>query len=167
MANYYQYETSPRKLKPEYKPRKKQKSKQEVKKTQKKEKVEQVKAKKVGHRKTVIYVILAFAILFTISYRNSLIAESFNKTKELKANLANIQKENEQLEVSVESNLNLNNIEQSAKELLGMSKLDQTKKVYISLPRQDYIEPASEEIIKTEDENWFKKTFNALVEKIR
>ena len=73
----YQYETSPRKLKPEYEPIKnddvKKKSstlKQKNKKSQKQAKLEV---------KTIMYIVIGFAILFAISYRNSLITASFNQ----------------------------------------------------------------------------------------
>ncbi|MBQ9233739.1 MAG: hypothetical protein IJ167_06865, partial [Lachnospiraceae bacterium] len=46
------------------------------------------------------------------------------KKETLKRELSEIQKENEQLKVNIEKSLNLKKVEQSAKELLGMQKLD-------------------------------------------
>lgn len=54
-------------------------------------------------------------MLLVVSYRNSLITEDFNKVKSLKAELATLQKENQQTQVSIESNLNLSKIEEEAK----------------------------------------------------
>ena len=102
-------------------------------------------------------------MLLVVSYRNSLITESFNKVKDLKANLATLQKENQQTEVSIESNLNLNKIEEEAQKKLGMQKLDNNQKIYISLPKKDYVESATDstELAKT-DTNWFQELLNKL-----
>ena len=147
----YQYETSPRKLQPEYEPKKNpyenKKSSTKKEKKQSNQTKKQIKPK----AQLVIYIALAFAILFTISYQNSLITESFNKKETLKRELSEIQKENEQLKVNIEKSLNLNKVEQSAKELLGMQKLDNSQKIYISLPKKDYVESEAEEIKFEED----------------
>ena len=95
-----------------------------------------------------------------ISYRNSKINESFNKNAGLKQSLAVTQKENEQLQVNIENSLNLSNIEKIAKEKLGMQKLDNSQKVYVSLPKKDYIEPAVEKVTIEENQNVFQKILN-------
>lgn len=168
-SSKYQYETSPRKLQPDYEPKiKKYPKKSTAKKVQIKPK-KQVKAK--GKKQTklearvIMYVAIGFVILFAISYRNSIINEKFAQIKTLKGNLAAIQKENEQLEVNIENNLNLKTVEQSAKELLGMQKLDNKQTVYVNLPKQDYVEPASEEILKEDNSNWFQKIINFITGK--
>lgn len=164
----YQYDTNPRKLQPEYEPRKnpyqkKRTSSQKLKKqnTQKKEK-RKIKPK----IKLVFYIAVGFSILFAISYQNSLITESFNKKEELKKNLGAIEKENEQLQVNIEKSLNLSKVEQSAKELLGMQKLDNSQKIYINLPKKDYIETNTEEIIVNEEGNFWEKLIKNIIEKI-
>ncbi len=145
----YQYETSPRKLQPEYEA-KKVKNKKKLQSKPKKNKKVEVKSAKKSQLKLVFYVIVGFGVLFTISYRNSLINESFSKNQKLRATFTTLQKENEQLSVNIEDSLNLKTIEQSAKELLGMQRLENSQKIYVNLPKQDYVEPASEEIIKEE-----------------
>ncbi len=165
--NRYQYETSPRKLQPVYEPQKKKypktstgkKVKSKTNNTSKKA----VKQNKKEHKKTVLYVGIAFAILFTISYRNAIISENFKQTNDLKTKLATMQKENEQLEVNIESSLNLKNIENVAKTELGMSKLDSSKTVYINLPREDHVETASEEVQIGEDKNWFEEIIDSII----
>ena len=82
----YQYGTSPRKLEPDFIPN---------------------RAAVLLKKKIVVYIGIAFAMLLVISYRNSLITEDFNKVKNLKADLATLQKENQQTQVLIESNLNL------------------------------------------------------------
>lgn len=168
--NRYQYETSPRKLQPEYRPiEKKYPKKSTAKRSQTKTKQSAKKAAKTNNSakaklKTIAYVSIAFAILFVISYRNSVIDENFKKVQSLKTELATIEKENEQLKVNIESSLNLKNIEEAAKVNLGMQKLDSSKTKYINLPREDYVEPATEEVIIEEESNWFQEILNYIGE---
>lgn len=169
MANYrynkYQYETSPRKLQPEYEPIKEPYSRKQT--TTVKKKNEKVKTKRhiKSNIKIVVYVIMIFACLFVISYRNSLINESFNENEKLKSDLAALEKQNEQLKVNLENSLNLNNIAEIAEKKLGMQKLDNSQKVYVSLNKKDYVEPASEKIVIEEDESWLDKIINTLLGK--
>ena len=54
-------------------------------------------------RQGQLYLVIAiFALLVTISYRNSLINEEFNSMQNLKKELANVEKENKQLEIGIE-----------------------------------------------------------------
>lgn len=167
MAGYntrsrYQYETSPRKLEPEYIPIKKRYPKKSTaKKTQRKINTKPVLQNKY---KAICYVIISFAVLFAISYRNTLIFEKYSQIKEMKANLAEIEKENEQLEVGIETKTNLGAVEKEAKEELGMKKLDDDQTVYVNLDKQDYIESSTEDVI-IEDEN--KNIFQNIIEKIQ
>lgn len=155
--NMYNYGTSPRKLQPEYTPNRKNipskqdkqikqqnKPKNKEKLTRKeKERIEkQIKeqAKKKKQRKVVLYIAIGFIILFAISYRNSQIDEQFSAIQVLQKELSAVEKENEQLEVNIENGSNLNSLEQAAKEILGMQKLNNKQSVYVSLPKVDYIE---------------------------
>ena len=157
----YQYETSPRKLEPDYHPRKKKKqtTKTKTKTTKNKEMQKKEKSKKI---KQTLAVLALFVVLVAISYRNSEINESFSKVQSLKTNLAAIQKENEQLEVSIENSLNLNNIEQIAKEKLGMQKLTNKQTMYVELPKKDYVKPATENVVIKEEGNWFTDFINKI-----
>lgn len=165
----YQYETSPRKIQPEYEPTNKPNPYKNKKTTTRKTVNKKAKAKiKLKPKvKIAIYIAIGFAVLFGISYRNSLITESFNKKEKLKKEISSIQKENEQLKVNIESSLNLNNVEQMAKELLGMQKLDNNQKVYVSLPKKDYIEPATEEVVIEENLSFWQKILKGLTESIK
>ncbi len=169
----YQYETTPRKIEPEYEPYKKQNPYKGKKSTAKKKTNTKVatktkpKSKLKPKAKVALYIAIGFAVLLGISYRNSQIAESFNKKENLKTELSSIQKENEQLKVNIESSLNLNNVEQMAKEMLGMQKLDNNQKIYVSLPKKDYIEPATEEIVIEENLNIWQKIWKGLTQSIK
>lgn len=163
MATKYQYETSPRKLEPDIRKEKKRQNIKVVKDLPKQD-IKLSKEQKKKHRKATLLVIAIFAVLFTISYRNTQINEKFNEIQNLRTELSSLQKENEQLQVTIENSLNLSNIEKQAKEKLGMQKLTNKQTVYVSLPKKDYIESATEkvEISDNDDENWFQK----LVDKI-
>lgn len=179
----YEYETSPHKIEPDFIPSRTPKKKptsspnkknntktsdKEVKKQIVKKAKEQVKARKekqIRQKKMVLGILFAFGVLLVISYRNSLINENFTKVKELKEELAIVEKENEQLQVSIESNLNLTNLEQSAKDKLGMQRLDNSQKIYVALPKKDYVEPAPEQIQINENENWIQKIWNKILGK--
>ena len=166
-AMKYQYETSPRKLKPEYEPQKNPYAKKKSSTLKKKNQKTQEKRHLKAHVKAVIYILIGFAILFTISYRNSLIAESFDQNENLKEQLSSLQKENQQLEINIQSSLNLANIEKSATSMLGMQKLEESQKVYVSLPKKDYIEPASEQVVVEEETNWFDNIINSIIDFIQ
>lgn len=162
MPYRYQYDTNPRKIKPEYRkpksiyPKKSTALKNKIDKADKKEEMNELKRK----AKIIFWLAAVFSVVFTISYRNSLIDEAYSKTETLKHEFSTIEKENEQLEVSIDNSLNLNNVEQTAKEKLGMTKLTSKQTVYITLPKQDYIESETEKIEKEEKkENILEKLF--------
>ena len=155
--NGYQFETSPKKVQPEYEPevivRKKNNMQQNRVKKQSNKTENQTKkiSKEELNRKAklVCYILFGFTILFTISYRNSIINEKFNGKENLKVDLAEIQKTNEQLQVGIENELNLTSVEKLAKEKLGMGKLNNSQKVYISLPKREYVESKSESLVSS------------------
>jgi len=66
------------------------------------------------------------------------------------------------LEVNIENSLNLSNIEREAKERLGMQKLTSKQTVYISLPKKDYVEPATEEVIIEEEKTLLESIINKI-----
>ena len=160
--NGYQYTTNPRKLEPDYK-QTRRKKKLKVVEDVPRQKVEISKEQRKKQRKITLFVIAIFGVLLTISYRNSQINEEFTEVQNLKQELASLQKENEQTKVSIENGLNLTNIEKIAKEKLGMQKLTNKQTIYVSLPKKDYVESASEEVIIEENENWFQKFIDKIL----
>ena len=161
----YQYETSPRKLEPEYRreksPYKKKKS------TSVKKKKVATKKKAKYNLKPIIYIAIGFAMLFTISYRNSLINESYNQKEKLKSQLSAVEKENEQLKVNIESSLNLNSVAKAAEQQLGMQKLDNNQKIYVNLQKKDYVEPTTEEVVINGNASWWNRVLNSLTQIIK
>ena len=178
--NYsYQYETSPRKIRPDYneykkKPKQSKNKNNTNRKNISKKNVKvnarvqrQIKSNKKLQAKARMSVfikcIIIFAILFLIIFRNSQISQSFSKIQGLKSEISKLQKENDQLEINIQNSINLSTIEQSARELLGMQKLSNKQIVQISLPKKDYIEPRTEKVIINEEQSLFDK----IVEKIK
>ena len=173
MARNYQYGTSPRKIEPDYIPNKKKapKVKNKPQKIVKNKKVikheidqknEELKQKKKMYHRNIAIVLIVFLVLLAVSYRNSLITEKFNELQNKKSELASIEKTNGQLEVNIEGSLNLNNVEKSAQEKLGMQKLQNDQKVYVSLPKEDYTEPAVKEVKEEKETTWFQDLLNTL-----
>lgn len=159
MIDYYNYETSPRKLEPEYSPRRKKdtiKSAKVVKKQNISEKRKNIK--------NIAHIAVGFIVLLAISYQYSLVNTSFNEKENLKKELSDIKKQNEQLEVNIEQGMNINLIEQEAKEKLGMKKLNNDQKVYVALDKEDYTESSvkKEDNENTNAESWWSKLLKDL-----
>lgn len=163
---YYQYETSPRKLRPEYQPLKREYPKKST--ARRTSRKEQAKREKAMRRKAVFYIAMCFTALFIISYRYSLIDDTYALLKEKKSELAVIEKEKAQLEANLESSLNLNTIENEAKERLGMQKLSTEQIIYVTLPKTDHVETSSDEIKSSDlSENLIQRIVNKILESFR
>lgn len=156
----YQYGTSPRKTEPDYNRRTRKTSKKTQLRIVEDLPRQQIKVSKEQRKrqfKMTLNIIGLFLILVTISCRNSQIDKKFNQIQEQKKQLSAIQKENEQLRVSIENSLNLSNVGKVAKEQLGMQKLSSKQTIYVTLPKKDYIESASEKITVEEKKNWWEE----------
>ena len=117
----YQYGTSPRKLEPDYTRKTSQKPKRKPLKVVKELPRQQIQISKEQRKKqmkTTVTVVGLFLLLLTISCRNSQIDRQFDQIQDQKKQLAALQKENEQLKVSIENSVNISNIEKVAKEEL-------------------------------------------------
>ncbi len=159
--NRYQYETSPRKLKPEYETiQRKYPKKSTARKPNKKAKA---KASKINKAKVILYVAIGFVTLFVISYRYAIIDKKYSNLKGLEDDLGVIKKETAQLEANIESSLNLTTIKEEAESKLGMKKMSPEQIVYVALPKNDYVETSSEEI---NDENSNTNWIMSIIDKI-
>ena len=164
----YQYDTSPRKTEPDYNKRTRKVPQRRHLKVVEDLPKQQVKVSKEQHKKQLrmtFTVIGLFLLLLTISCRNSQIDKQFNQIQEQKKQLAALQKENEQLKVSIENSQNLGNVEKVAKEELGMQKLSSKQTIYVTLPKKDYVEAASEKVVIEEETNWFESILNKIMNK--
>lgn len=163
----YQYGTSPRKVNPDYNRRTKkapQKRQLKIVEDLPRQQIKVSKEQRKKQLKMTVTVAGLFLLLLTISCRNSQIDKQFNQIQEQKKQLATLQKENEQLRVSIENSLNLSNVEKVAREELGMQKLSSKQTVYVTLPKKDYVESASEKVVIEEEkslwETFVDKIFN-------
>ena len=156
----YQYGTSPRKLEPDYTRKTSQRPKRKPLKVVKelpRQQIQISKEKRKKQMKTTVTVVGLFLLLLTISCRNSQIDRQFDQIQDQKKQLAALQKENEQLKVSIENSVNISNIEKVAKEELGMQKLSGKQTVYVTLPKKDYVESASEKVVIEKSKTWWEK----------
>ena len=159
----YQYETSPRKIQPEYSPNRSKRSNNGLKNDNKRNVSKKQNIQKKNQTRNIALIAIMFFMVLVVSYRNSLINEEFKDIQNKKAELSSIQKVNEQLEVSIESSLNLENIEKEAIDKLNLQKLDNNQKVYINLPKKDYTETAIDEVkIEEKNTNLFKEIISKI-----
>lgn len=166
----YQYETSPRKLEPDYTRKSKQRPKRKQLKVVENMPRQQIKVSKEQRKRqlrTTVTVVGLFLLLLTISCRNSQIDKQFDKIQDQKKQLAALQKENEQLNVSIQNSVNISIIEKVAKEELGMQKLSSKQTVYITLPKKDYVETAAEKVVINEPQTWWQKITTKINDLIR
>lgn len=170
----YQYGTSALELEPEVRaPRKSPKKTTNTKKI--KGKAKEIKSKKYKDKVkaqeaavarvnfTIVMVIVLGSILL-LMYRNVKIRESFAGIQALSKEVSSLEKENSQLVVSMQNNLNLSNIESTAASTLGMQKLSSKQTVYINLDAKNYTEISQKSIIKEEKTSFMQKIVNWIVD---
>lgn len=142
---------------------------QEIEENNKNEKNEILNARKMQREQTKKYtkiilgIVVIFGIFFLLCYQSSLVSTSLNEKEKLKTELAEIQKKNEQLKVNIEQKMNINTVEQEAKDELGMQKLDNSQKIYININKDDYTESSTANN-KNENENksWWSQFIDDL-----
>lgn len=168
------YETSPRKevefdeffeeqLEREKKDlEKREKQKEKLKRQKVKEEQAKIKRESKRNVKVITGLCIFFAVFSIIGYRVFLINNSLKEKENLKVQLAEIKKQNEQLQVTIEQQMNLNTIEQEAKEKLGMRKLDNNQKVYVNLNKEDYTQSSDTTETESKNETWWSKLLKDL-----
>lgn len=159
----FEYGTSPRKQQPKIRKNNNNINIKKQLKINERQRKEALKLEKKAHNKNILFVFVIFLILLAISYRSSLINEKFSQIRSAKDELSAIQKTNGQLEVSIETGLNLSNVEKSVKEQLGMQKLDNSQKVYVTLDKKDYVELSSEDIEFEKKNAWYESILNMIL----
>ena len=106
-------------------------------------------------------IIIIMGLLLMLGYRNAIINTKLSEKEKLKSELSAINKQNAQLQVAIESSMNINQIEQLAKEKLGMQKLSNDQKVYVVLHKQDYTESSKKQVIIS-NKSWWEKLIDTL-----
>ena len=175
MASYgYQYGTSPRKLEPEVRTPK-TKSPKKVTNTKKPKKTKAIQSKKyqdkvkakealVARTNFAIIMVIALGCVLLLMYRNVKIRESFAGVQALSKSVSSLEKENSQIAVNIQNNLNLNNIESIATATLGMQKLSSKQTVYINLDTKDYTEVSQKNITKESSPSLIQKIISKIVD---
>ena len=156
---YYEYETSPRKIEPKYKkkPQSTQAKKKKTVSKAAKSKAYQKKLKEAQKRKlksqfmAVTYVCAIAFCAFVFISTKAKVSESFARIQGLKSDVLALEKENDQLEIEIQNSMNINNIEQQARDLLGMQKLTNKQIVNINFPKTDYVQPVNEKVVIEEN----------------
>ena len=109
------------------------------------------------NKRTYLAVLLIAFLCLSYVYLNAGNNQMRKDIAALKTDLNTIQIENDDLEAKINSEIDETAIKKAAKEKLGMQKLDNNQKVYVSLPKKDYVETASEKVIIEEEENIFQR----------
>ena len=173
MVSYdYQYETSPRKLEPEVRfPRKEKKkvtnskSKNKTKaKTTTSKKQKKVKEVKMAKTNFAVLMIVFLGCVLLLMYRSVKIRESYAGVQDLSKEVSSLEKENSQLTVQIQNNLNLNNIEGMAASSLGMQKLSSKQTVYINLDTKGYTEISQKSLTKEKKISFFQKIIDKIID---
>ncbi len=112
-----------------------------------KAKTNAAKKKSLHSRKSSVRVIssvmVMLAVAFLILYRYSVIVEQNEQISDLKSQYEELADANKRLQVTIDSSLNLANIEEIAINRLGMRKPEKYQTVYINVTGDDYAEVTS------------------------
>ena len=111
--------------------------------------------------KIMAKVIVCFVILFFVLIRYVQIYEAKAAIEKTKSELLNFQRANEQMQVEIDSKIDLKKIEETAKTKFGMRRAEKYQMVYINLKKDDYIEN-----IKAENESFAKKIFDTVIARL-
>ena len=109
-------------------------------------------------------MVVILGCILLLMYRNVKIRESFAGVQDLSKKVSSLEKENSQISVQIQNNLNLNNIEEIATTSLGMQKLSSKQTVYINLDTKGYTEVSSKSITKKEKKSLFQKVIDKIVD---
>ena len=131
---------------------------------------EYIKIKKVKQRdvRTKFFLFLIFGILLIsmplyIIFKSAESDELFTSVNNLKSQIEEQRKENEQLALNLQNQASLVKIEQDAKYRLGMQKIEPTRIIKVQTNEKDYIETENVSNIKDKEEAVFDKIFKFLM----
>ena len=131
---------------------------------------EYIKRKKVKQRDVrtkfllfIIFGILLISMPLYIIFKSAESDELFTSVNNLKSQIEEQRKENEQLALNLQNQASLVKIEQDAKYRLGMQKIEPTKIIKVQTNEKDYIETENVSIIRDKEETVFDKIFKFLM----
>lgn len=129
-------------------------------------KKDKIDSKKNDNIKLFVGIVLLFIFAFLILYRESILDSKVKNINKVKEEIKKIEKENSQIELGFQSKVSLNNIEKQAETRLGMKKQSKDNTVYIKLDVEDFIDPVVITKIEEEDNSFFKKISDFLLDLI-
>lgn len=106
-------------------------------------------------------VMVCFVLLFLVLIRYVQIYEAKAAIEKNKSDLLNMQRANEQMQVEIDSKVDLKKIEETAMVKFGMRRAEKYQTVYVNLKKEDYIEN-----IKAENEPLSKKLIDTISSKL-
>ncbi|MCG8500615.1 MAG: hypothetical protein MJB12_09445 [Firmicutes bacterium] len=109
-------------------------------KKRRKQKKNPAPAKHVNKFKPILGILVCFAVTFFIMLRYVAITEASNTVSSYKRDLHQLQRANEQMQVRLDSSIDLSKIEDIAKNELGMSEPKTYQMVPVTLNKNDYSE---------------------------
>ncbi len=107
--------------------------------------------------------ILLISMPLYIIFKSAESDELFTSVNNLKSQIEEQRKENEQLALNLQNQASLVKIEQDAKYRLGMQKIEPTRIIKVQTNEKDYIETENVSIIRDKEETVFDKIFKFLM----
>ncbi|NLY42442.1 MAG: hypothetical protein GX066_00375 [Clostridiaceae bacterium] len=95
--------------------------------------------------RTLLQVLLCFGVAFFIILRYAAIAEESSQVEAYKKQLNQLKRNNEQMQVELDRSINLQKIEEIAKNRLGMRRPEKYQIVYVTIEKKDYAEVVYEQ----------------------
>lgn len=122
------------------------------------------KGVKTINKSLVISAIILAMLSMLILYREQMLDKKVNEVAKINDEIAKIEKENSQIELSFQNKLSLNNIEKIAAEKLHMQKQSKNNTVYVRIDVEDFIEPIVITEIENNKEGFFEKIYNNILD---
>jgi cell division protein FtsL len=108
--------------------------------------------------KTILGILICFAVAFCILLRYVTITEASNKIDGYKKQISQLERLNEQMQVEIDRSIDLKKVEEIARTKLGMRRPEKFQMVYVKLDKSDYAE-----IVEQPMDNTNKNRFAAVV----
>lgn len=122
----------------------------------------QEKPKKQNKLKTMLGVMLGFAVAFVMLLRYVAITEASSNVERLKKDYANLQAANQHMQVDIDRSVDLKKVEEIAINKLGMRRPEKYQTVYVNLKQPDYSEVVDGQKDSTKTQGTFALIMNSI-----
>lgn len=106
----------------------------------------QIKVNNKSRVKLIASIIIVFSMFMVITYRYNLINEENLEVQGLKKELKRVAAEVSLAQIELEQNLNLDTVENYAKQKLGMQKPEKNQIVYVDTRQEEHVNNVKEDI---------------------